>query len=211
MLVIDPTTTDRAMSYELFINAPMPMVTIHKTIEITKLVRFSKRKKLKLNMLLNYCIGFVASQIKEFKLIPVEKKLVQYDRIGVSVIVDNKEGGINSCSIPFSEDLQKFNEDYLSLTNKVRESCENYDLDDYAIVGSSSLPEFKIDGVCNMYSGMFNNPLLCWGGYDHKFLSPKTTLKVSFQFHHVQMDGRQACVFLEGVERCVNSISINTK
>ena len=128
MLVIDPTTTDRAMSYELFINAPMPMVTIHKTIEITKLVRFSKRKKLKLNMLLNYCIGFVASQIKEFKLIPVEKKLVQYDRIGVSVIVDNKEGGINSCSIPFSEDLQKFNEDYLSLTNKVRESCENYDL-----------------------------------------------------------------------------------
>ena len=76
MLVIDPTTTDRAMSYELFINAPMPMVTIQKTIEITKLVRFSKRKKLKLNMLLNYCIGFVASQIKEFKLIPVEKKLV---------------------------------------------------------------------------------------------------------------------------------------
>lgn len=46
---IEPLKTNRATSYKLYINAPMPMVTIFKTFDITKLIQL-KEKGYKLNM-----------------------------------------------------------------------------------------------------------------------------------------------------------------
>lgn len=43
---------------------------------------------------------------------------MQYDSIAINVIVENKKGGINSCDIPYSDDIQKFNENYLRLTSE---------------------------------------------------------------------------------------------
>lgn len=39
---------------------------------------------------------------------PVQGKFLRYDKIAVNVIVQNKNGGINSCDIPFSENLGSF-------------------------------------------------------------------------------------------------------
>ena len=63
--------TDRAAAYELWIKAPNPMVTFFKTLDVTHLIRVSKKKNLKFNMLLDYCIGKAAADIKEFYLLPV--------------------------------------------------------------------------------------------------------------------------------------------
>ena len=41
--------------------------------------------------LLDYCIGKAASTIKEFYILPVGDKLMQYDKIAVNTIVKNKE------------------------------------------------------------------------------------------------------------------------
>ena len=72
------------------------------------------------------------------------------------------------------------------------------------IVGTSSLIKYDIDGVANMYSGIFNNPFMIWGRY--RQTGGKTTLQVSFQFHHVQMDGMEACEFLEKVQERIFSL-----
>ena len=77
--------------------APMPMVTFFKTLDVTNLVRISKKKGLKLNMLMCWCIGKAASGIKEFYMLPVGKKLIQYDTIAVNTIVTNKNGEV-SCN-----------------------------------------------------------------------------------------------------------------
>ena len=200
MREIDPKKTNRALSYKMFINAPMPMVTILKTIDITKLFALVK-KGYKFNMLMCYCIGQAASRIPEFKILPVGKKMFVYDKLGINVIVANKIGSINSCDVPYIDDLQKFNEDYLKLTSAVREKCESYNIDDSMMVGTSNLGKYNIDGAINMYSGIFNNPFLVWGKYhnDNKIIK----LKLSFQFHHVQMDGQQACQFLEELQECI--------
>lgn len=88
---VQPKDTTRAMAYELWMKAPNPMVTFFKTLDITNLIRLSKRKKLKLNMLLDYCIGKAAVGIKEFYTLPVREKLIQYDSIAVNTIVKNKD------------------------------------------------------------------------------------------------------------------------
>lgn len=57
------------MAFELWMNAPNPMVTLFKTLDVTSLVRISKKKKLKFNMLLDYCIGKAAVDIEEFYIL----------------------------------------------------------------------------------------------------------------------------------------------
>lgn len=125
---VQPKDTTRAMAYELWMKAPNPMVTFFKTLDITNLIRFSKRKKLKLNMLLDYCIGKAAVGIKEFYTLPVGEKLIQYDSIAVNTIVKNKDGEVSSCDILYSESLDVFNQEYLKYTAQVADSCHDRDL-----------------------------------------------------------------------------------
>ena len=129
MKEVNPKETTRAYAFEMWMDAPMPMVTLFKTLDVTRLTRLSRRSGLKFNMLMCRCIGRAASGIKEFHMLPVGRKLIQYDSIAVNTIVANREGEVSSCDVPFSDNLQQFNADYLRLTKQVAESCRNHDLD----------------------------------------------------------------------------------
>ena len=185
MKEIDPKETSRACAFELWMKAPIPMVTFFKSLNVSRLIKISRKSKLKFNMLMCYCIGKAASGIKEFFLLPVGGKLLQYDSIAVNTIVPNKDGEVSSCDIPFSDDLSQFNKEYLQLTKQVSESCVNHDLNQSMVIGTSALVQYEIDGAVGIYSGIFNNPFLIWGKYKRRFL--KTTLIVSFQFHHTHL------------------------
>ena len=202
---INPKDTTRAYAFEMWMKAPMPMVTLIKTVDVTQLRRISKKRGLKFNMLMCWCIGKAATQIKEFYMLPVGDKLMKYDTIAVNTIVANCEGEVSSCDVPFSDNLDKFNEDYLSLTREVAESCENHDIIDSMVIGTSALAQYEIDGAVGMYSGNFNNPFMIWGSYRRSWF--KTSLTVSFQFHHTQMDGAQAARFLNLLQNGINGLN----
>ena len=59
---IYPKDTSRAQAFELWMKSPMPMVTLTKTFDVTRLRKVSRRRGVKFNMLLCWCIGKVASQ-----------------------------------------------------------------------------------------------------------------------------------------------------
>ena len=44
---VAPRDTRRAVAYELWMKAPNPMVTFFKTLDVTSLVRFSRKKNMK--------------------------------------------------------------------------------------------------------------------------------------------------------------------
>ena len=202
---IDPQNTSRAMAFKLWMNAPNPMVTFFKTLNVTNLVKISKKKHLKFNMLLDWCIGKAAADIKEFYLLPVGDKLMQYDTIAVNTIVKNKNGEVSSCDIPYSDNLETFNRDYLKYTAQVTESCQDFDLSaDSMVIGTSAIIETELDSAIGMNSGIFNNPFLIWGRYRKRFF--RYSLPISFQFHHTQMDGAHAGKFLENLQKEINGL-----
>ncbi len=205
MKEINPQETTRAYAFEMWMDAPMPMVTFFRKLDVTRLVRLSGKKGLKFNMLMCWCIGRAASGIKEFWMLPVGRKLMQYDSIAVNTIVADRRGEVSSCDIPFSDDLHQFNADYLRLTAQVAETCENHDLTDSMVIGTSALARYEIDGAVGMYSGVFNNPFMIWGKYRRHFF--RTFLTVSFQFHHTQMDGAHAALFLDNLQKEINSLT----
>ena len=188
--VIDPKTTTCAAAFDLWMGAPNPMVTFFKTLDVTPLIWLSRKRGYKFNMLLCWCVGKAASEIKEFYTLPVGRELLRYDSVAVNTIVKNKNGGVSSCDVPFSSSLVRFNADYLRLTREVAEGRKNHDLTDSMVIGTSAIVDTEIDGAVGMNSGIFNNPFIIWGKY-HKGLFG-TTLKLSFQFHHTQMDGAHA-------------------
>ena len=195
---VNPKDTSRAYAFQMWMKAPNPMVTLFRTFDVTRLVKISKRKKLKFNMLMCYCIGKAAAGISEFYTLPVGDKLIKYDKIAVNLIVKNKSGGVSSCDILYTEDIEKFNADYLKYTLDSAEKSEDRDLSaDCMVIGTSAVVVTEIDGAVGMYSGIFNNPFIIWGRYRRKFF--RYNLPVSFQFHHTQMDGEQAGEFLENL------------
>ncbi len=205
MKEVNPRTTTRAYAFEMWMNAPMPMVTFFKTLDVSNLLKFSKKKRLKFNMLMCYCIGMAASKVKEFYMLPVSGKLMQFDTIAVNTIVANSAGEVSSCDLPFSKDLVQFNKAYLQLTKQVAENCVDHDLSaESMVIGTSALAQYEIDGAVGMYSGIFNNPFMIWGKYKRAWL--KTYLTVSFQFHHTQMDGAHAAQFLEYIQKEIDKI-----
>ena len=202
---INPKDTTRAMAYELWMKAPNPMVTFFKTVDVTRLVRVSKKRGLKFNMLLDFCIGKAAAPIKEFYTLPVGEKLIRYDTIAVNTIVKNKTGEVSSCDILFADDLEKFNADYLQYTRQVAESCQDRDLSENSmVIGTSAIIDTEIDGAVGMNSGIFNNPFMIWGRYRKKLL--RYYLPISFQFHHTQMDGAHAGRFLANLQQEINKL-----
>ena len=201
---INPQETTRAEAFELWMNAPNPMVTFFKKIDVTNLVHISRKYKWKFNMLLCWCIGRAAGEVKEFYMLPVDGKLYKYERLAVNTIVKNRNGEVSSCDIPYSRNLSEFNHNYLKLTKQVKESCRNHDLSDYMVIGTSAIIDTEIDGAVGMNSGIFNNPFLIWGKY-HRGLM-RTTLTISFQFHHTQMDGAHAGLFLKLLQKNINEI-----
>lgn len=202
---INPNETARASAYALWMNAPNPMVTFFKTLDVTNLVKLSKKKGLKFNMLLNYCIGGAASKVSEFYLLPVGTKLMKFDALAVNSIVKNRNGEVNSCDIRYSRDLESFNSEYLQYTRETVETLRDRDLsDECMVIGTSAIVDTELDGVVGMNSGIFNNPFLFWGKYRKKFF--RYYLPVSFQFHHTQMDGAHAGRFLENLQNEINAL-----
>ena len=159
---IDPGRTSRAAAFAAWMGAPMPMVTLTGTFDAGRLLRLARRG-FKFNMLLCWCIGQAASQTPEFYLLPVDGKLLRYDKLAVNVVVATRAGGIATCDVPFSGNLARFNRDYLTLTRRVRDTGRDYALgEDYMVIGTSALPGFALDSAVNIYAGVYNNPfLLC--------------------------------------------------
>ena len=217
---INPQESNRAEAFSMWMSSPVPMVTLVKTFDVTRLVKVSKKSGVKFNVLMCWCVGQAASQVKEFYTLPVGGKLYHYDKLAINVIVENSKGGISSCDIPFTDDLQQFNRYYLSLTaqaaNECKSSCFASDqrssafLDEHMVIGTSAMIQTELDCIVNQYTDQFCNPMVMWGKYRKGMF--KTTLPVSFQFHHVQMDGGHAARFLDilqdEIESCILGSSL---
>ena len=201
---INPKDTKRAQAFELWIKSPMPMVTFTKTFDVTRLYKVSRRRGLKFNMLLCWCIGKTASKIEEFYMLPHDGKLYKYDRMAINTIAGNVKGGLSFCDIVVTDDLEQFNANYLHLTETIRQTCQDILDDGAVIVGTSAITGTELDSIANQYSGIFTNPFLAWGRFRRGWL--RTTLPISFQFHHAQMDGGHAARFLEELQKTINTV-----
>ena len=207
MREINPKATTRAQQFEIWKNAPNPMLVFVKKMDVTNLIKISRRKHLKFNMLLDYCIGKAAIDQQEFYLLPMGDKLMRFDKIAINTIVKNHTGEASSCDIEFTEDFEKYKRDYLRYTEQVANSCKDRDLsEECMVIGTSAIVDTELEFAGGMYSGIYNNPFIIWGRYSKHFF--KYYLNISFQFHHTQMDGMHAAKFLNNLQQTIQILRV---
>lgn len=201
---INHQDTNRAEAFELWMTSPMPMVTLVKTMDVSRIRKVSRKTGIKFNVLLCWCVGKAASSIDEFFLLPTNGKLFQFDKLAINIVVQNCKDGLSLCDIPYSDDIRQFDADYQELTGLATKTCKSTSLEDSMIIGTSALPQTELDCIVNQYSGRYNNPFLAWGRYRKRLF--KTILPISLQFHHAQMDGEHACRFLNNLQNEINRL-----
>ncbi len=202
---VNPKDTTRGSQFEIWKNAPNPMLVFVKKLDVTNLVRISKKKRLKFNMLMDFCIGKTAVAQKEFYLLPEGDKLMKYDSIAINTMVKNRTGEVSSCDVEFAGDFDSYNRDYLKYTAEVAESCIDRDLSgECMVIGTSAIIDTELEFAGGMYSGIFNNPFIIWGRYSRHFF--RYYMNLSFQFHHTQMDGAHAGKFLANLQKTIDEL-----
>ena len=92
---VEPKNTTRAAAYALWMKAPNPMVTFFKTFDVTNLIKVSRKRNLKFNMLLDYCIGRAAAGVKEFYILPVgdvyKRQALGFDTLAAQCVLSLKK------------------------------------------------------------------------------------------------------------------------
>ena len=97
--------------------------------------------------------------------------------------------------------FEQFNAEYLTLTQSVSLSCNSTFEADSMVIGTSAMTTTELDGIINQYTDQFCNPMVMWGKYRKGWF--KVTLPISFQFHHVQMDGGHGARFLDELQKTI--------
>ncbi|WP_294731274.1 CatA-like O-acetyltransferase [uncultured Faecalibaculum sp.] len=193
-----PSNTSRQQAFELWKHSFMPMVTLTKTFDVSSLA-----EQPHFNARFVWAIARAASRIPEFYLLPGTEGFLLYDRLAVNVIVKTETGGICDCLIPWNPDIRMFLEHYRQLTEQAARTgiCpEIENAGEYMVIGTSTLIATTLDSAVNACSP-WPNPYLIWGK-----LPPNGQLPVSFQFHHAQMDGYEAAMFLETLQQTVAAL-----
>lgn len=204
---VDASAIGREEASTLWLHSVMPMVTVTKTVKVSRIVRLARKHGLKFNALLCYCIVKTASEIPEFHNTLEQEQFFTYDTMAVQVIVYSHSGRLRFCDVPYSGSLQQFLSDYAKYTRMVFDSDEHHLFTDRAVVGTSALPGMEIDSVVNQYLGTWNNPFLVWGRYRREFLF-RYHLPISLQFHHVLMDGSHVVRFFNGLQKNIDCLSL---
>lgn len=185
------------------------MATYINTLDVTNLVKISKKKHLKFNMLMNYCIGKAAVPIKEFFFLPINDELIlQMSHFAVGVMLINKKKELSHCDIEFNDDLETFNRAYLKYTKEVAETSENrYLFGDTIDIQTSAVPGVDMDYAIPMFNGLVALPFMVWFKYKKKGF--RYYLTITGQFHCLQMDTIHVGQFFGNLQKEINDLQVN--
>ena len=110
MKEIDPGQTGRAEAFALWMNAPMPMVTLFKTLDVTNLAGLSRRRGRKFNMLMCWCIGGISTCD-----IPFSRELGRFERDYLSLTAQVRSTGqphdLEDCMVIGTSALSRYDID----------------------------------------------------------------------------------------------------
>lgn len=199
-----PIGTSRQSTYEDFKESACPTIMLCKEFDITRVVRYAKRHRMKLNMLLCWIIGKAASDIREFYVLYDQHLLHEYDTLSLNVVVDAGDA-IFLCDVPYCPSLEQFAADYDRICAETIATRSNILSDDHARVGTSTLIQTELTFCTGGYNEKYTNPFITWGRYHKGWF--KTTLPITIRVHHIQMDGGQCARLLANMESVIKDFS----
>lgn len=192
------------MAHERWHTSLMPMISITKTFDVSHLLKAQRRMGCKLYPLMLHCIGRAAKDIKEFYYTAFPDKFLEYDKLSIQGIIADGTGDFYFCDNPYTDNLEEFLSVYARQVATIKEKHDNIFHPDHALICTSCINTLEFDSCNNQYVPDFPMPFLCWGKYRKGWFH--TTLPITIQVNHQQMDGGHVALFFNRLQTIFNSL-----
>ena len=209
-LEINIDELDRQAQYKFFYGFDKPYYSITTVINVDKLVRLCKSRKISFYASMSYVIMSSLISIPQFKLRIENGKLYQYDNLKCQFTALTKYGHADlTRRLEYTSNFHDFIENFVSLkleTEECRIPPHSRNYDD-GVVFLSCLPWYRfshLEPVMN-FSNKDSIPRLTWGKYE--LLHDHYEMDLSITVHHSLIDGHHIAVLLDEIQ---NQISMLT-
>ncbi|MDD4816272.1 MAG: CatA-like O-acetyltransferase [Clostridia bacterium] len=177
---------ERKDSFLHFFYKKRPFVSITTELEITNLVKYSKKNK-NLYALIGYVISKTVNQINEFKYRFENGKIVLYDKI-ISSFVDLKpDNNIGFVPVEYSEKFTAFVYDFKASREKMLTNQALINNNSQGQIWFSCVPWYKFSSVEVPYDDDYTIPQFIWGQYELK--KRKYFINMHIFANHAFVDG----------------------
>ena len=210
---VDPRATTRAAAFDLWMDAPNPMVTFFKTLDVTPLVRFVKQRGMKFYPAMIWVVSRVINAHEEFKLgWDQDGNLIRWDFVSPSYAHFHPEdGNFTKLVTPYMEDLPAFHARFLEDREKYRELrgvVEGQPTNHFDV---SCLPwvRYRHFDVHVFDQGDFLAPVVTWGKYEAE--GGRLVMPLTMNIHHAAADGFHLSRFFTEVQELTDSLATGMK
>lgn len=202
---VDLNQYNRREIYKRFLHQTNNSVCVSGEFDITRIYKYHK-KGYKLNCLMLFCVQQASDKIKEFHYSIKNDELYYCDEVYTTAVVKGKDDLLYFVSYPFNQDYLSFEKQYIKLNKNSYNNCEHHNLDEGAMISTSTVLGFPFTSISLGIPSDFNSPFLMWGQYKKKAF--KVKLNISFRFHHSLFDGEQVAKFFTNLQKEFNNFKI---
>lgn len=204
---IDLNTWKRRETYEYFRGFDSPFFNISANVDVTGLYQFCKEQKFSFFLASLFYSTLAANSVEEFRYRVRKNKLVCYNQVdpGCTIFLDDET--FRYCYFNYSEDLRLFNEEGLSIIEKLKASPAfepRVDKDD--IIYYSVLPWVSFTSIehAKKHNSADSIPRIVFGKYFKN--NDRLLMPVSVQVNHAIMDGFHASKYFMDFEKRILSL-----
>lgn len=188
MKVIDVTTWNRAMHYQIFKNSVQPQYCVTFRLDITNFLKRVKERDYSFTFSFVFAVTKCANEIEEFRCRFLDGKPVIYDTINTSFTYLDKDSELFKV---VNVEMQDTIEEYIALAADTVEKQKEYFTGPMGndIYQFSSFPWASFTQISHTESGKKDNatPMIDWGKYFIR--DEKVFLPFSVQVHPSFVDG----------------------
>ncbi|WP_282073364.1 chloramphenicol acetyltransferase [Polaribacter atrinae] len=202
MKYLDVDTWNRKQHYQHFLSLQDPFFGVTVNVDVTTIYKKSKAENISFfAMYLHACL-IAINKIENFKYRIKEDKVLICDAIHASATIARKDHTFGFSFISFSEDFNRFNENYLKEKERILNSTDLFPpINSDSCIYCSALPWFTFTSQKEPVSGVKNEsiPKLSFGKIYAE--SDKIMMPVAISANHALVDGYHIGLFFEEYQK----------
>jgi len=209
MKLVDIENWNRKTIYEYFKDFPDPFFNLTANLDVTRLYRFCKEKKLSFSLANLFYSLETANEIREFRMRLKDDRLVEFERIHATMTIAQPDETFSFCYFEMQENVFDFNESGKAAVEKyTRLKTFDVERDRVDLIYSSVIPwvSFTSFKHASRLNNKFTIPRMVWGKMFED--AGRKKMPHSVEVNHAIADGFHVGKYFVSLQKKLSEIEL---